>query len=150
MFESLANEVLSSSFSPHVRYYVLPYLMNSDIDLLTLVHSILVGVSKEGVTPSLELLYSIIQLIHSKFNSPRFSEQLVLDYLQLVSTLLRHIPSSHVPADDAGGVEADDAMSTEEEKEEDGGNLSSHDAMLRHCLATIGGEEFTSYLHFKK
>ena len=142
VYESLANEILSLSLSPHVSYHVLPHLRNSSINVPALVHSVLAGVVSGGVTPSLQLLYSVLELAHAQLPMLK-GEGLLQTYLKLVSVLL----SSHTPLVPVG-------VSGEEEGEEEEGEgmeveepLSCPEAMLRHCLATLGGSEIPTALH---
>ena len=134
VYESLANEVLSSSHSPHVIYSILPHLRKCDLNLPVLVQAVLRGVANGGVVPCVELLYAVVTLVHHKLTSLDTQQQLLHDYLQLVSTLLDRTPLGH--ATSAGEGEE------EEEEEMDVGDidpLSSHDAMLCQCLVTVGG-----------
>lgn len=136
MYESLANEVLSSSHLSHVSYYILPHLSRCDLDLPALVRAVLVGVVSGGVAPCVELLYAVVTLVHHKLTSLDTQQQLLHDYLHLVSALLDHTPLGHVTSAGEG----------EEEEEEGSGMeigdidpLSSRDAMLSQCLMTLGG-----------
>ena len=141
VYVSLANEILSLSLSPHVSYYVLPHLRRSDVDLPVLVKSVLGGVASGGVASSLQLLYSILELTHSRL--PSLGAELLESYLQLVSVLLsEHTPS--VPMETGGGVAEEDW----EEMEVDGGEdpLACPEAMLRHCLAALGGPQIAETL----
>ncbi len=143
VYESLANEILSLSLSPHVSYYVLPHLKMAEIDLPTFVRSVLVGVVNGGVAPSLQLLYSVLKLAHSHL--PTLGVWLLESYLQLVSVLLSsHAPSGHVTVGsrEEGEEEEEEGMEVEEEEDP----LSCPEAMLRHCLATVGGEEIANSL----
>lgn len=147
VYEFLANEVLSSSHSPHVTYYVLPHLRGrSDIDLPALVRAIHTGVTEGGVAPSLELLYAVIQLVHFQLPTVEREGGLVETYLHLVSLLLGKIPSGHVTAGSVGDYE-EKGMELEGEGEDP---LSSRDAMLRHCLATLGGEQLPQCLQLRR
>lgn len=136
IYESLAKEVLSSTHSAHVTYYVLPHLARSTLNVSALVRAILSGITSGGVAPSLELLFAVIRLVHSRLTPAISDQQLLHDYLQLVSLLLSHTPSSHVTVEEE--EEYDDDMSVGDVDMEP---LSSRDAMLHHCLATVGGEE---------
>lgn len=136
VYESLANEILSCSDSPHVSYCVLPHLVRSDINMSAVVSSILTGVTSGGVAPSPELLYAVVQLTHSRLTADRAGADLLPDYLHLLSLLLGSAPSSHVTA----GVESvDDDDDSGDDMEID--PLSSRDAMLHHSLIIIGGDQ---------
>jgi hypothetical protein len=147
VYQCLASEVLSSSHSPHIAYYVLPHLCGCPgIHLSPLVRAIHSGVVSGGVAPSLALLYAVTQLVHFRLNSIE-EEGLVETYLHLVSILLGEIPSGHVTT----GV--GDMVEDEEEEEEVEGvvdPLSSRDAMLRHCLTTLGGEQLLTCLQLRR
>ena len=145
VYESLAKDVLSSAHSAHVTYYILPHLTRSNLNMSALVQAILRGLSSGGVAPSLELLFAVIRLVHPRLTPATSQEQLLHDYLQLVSMLLSHTPSGHVTVEEE--EEEDDRMSIGDEDMEP---LSSHEAMLRHCLATIGGDELPRCLQQKR
>lgn len=150
VYEFLANEVLGSSHSPYVTYYVLPHLRRCpDVNLSALVGAIHAGVTSEGVAPSLSLLYAVIQLVHFRLPSIVKEERLVETYLRLVSLLLSKLPSGHEANGNAGAQEEEE----EEEEMEEGGEedpLSSRDAMLRHCLAALGGEQLPTCLELRR
>ena len=151
VYKFLANEVLSSSRSPHVTYYVLPHLRRCpDVDLSALVGAIHAGVTNGGVVPSLELLYAVIQLVHFRLPSVETEGGFVETYLHLVSMLLSKLPSGHGAEGSMGEEEEEEEGEgrMEEEGEED--PLSSHDAMLRHCLATLGGEQLPTCLQLRR
>ena len=146
MYESLANEVLSFSLSLHVSYYILPHLKKSTINLSVFVRSLLVGVVDGGVVPSLQLLYSVLELVHSHL--PTLEVGLLESYLHLVSVLLSsHTPSGHMTVG-RGGEEEEWEEGMEVEGEED--PLSGPEALLRHCLATVGGGEVASSLQHQR
>lgn len=141
MYESLANEILSSSLFPHVSYYILPHLKKSGINLSLFISSLLTGVTNGGVDPSLQLLYSTLELVHSRLLT--LEAGLLESYLELVSVLLSsHIPSGHLSVGRGGYEEEEEGMEVEGEEDP----LSGPDAMLRHCLVTMGGGEVASAL----
>lgn len=142
MYEFLANEVLGSAHSPHVTYLVLPHLRTQGVDAGPLVRGVLAGVASGDVAPTLELLYAVIQLVHSNLATADMEERLIEDYLQLVSVLLSKIPSEHVVA---GAIEEEG-----EGEGEDVDPLSSRDAMLRHCVASLAGDELPLCLQQKR
>ena len=148
LYESLAKEVLSSAHSNHVTYYVLPHLSKSELNVSALVQAIISGLASGDVAPSLELLFAVIRLVQPNLSPEKSDQQLLQDYMQLVSLLLDHTPSSHVTQEGAGHEEDEG----EEEGMEVGGSdpLTSQDAMLRHCLATVGGEELPRCLQQRR
>ncbi len=144
-YEALAREVLARSTSPHLCYLVIPHLVNSDLNLEMLVHSISMGVVSGRVPASLELLYGLLRLVHFRLTSPNMKNKTILDYLHVVSLLLDHAPLNHVTSMDTRDSDADDIMVTE-----DSTPLSSPEAILRHCLVIVGGEEIPKCIRLKK
>ena len=143
IYESLANEILSLANSPHVSYYVLPRLRNSHLSMSALVRAVTAGLSSGGVAPSVELLYGVIQLTHFT-NTVHTDPQLLQDYLHLLSLLLGHAPSSHVTTEEGEEEEEEEEMSVDLDP------VSSPESMLRHCLATIGGDQLLTCLQQRR
>lgn len=115
-------------------------------NISALVRSILSGLYTGVVAPSLSLLYAVIQLTHSRLTPRNLDRELLHDYLELVALLLSHIPSSHVTMEGVAMEEEDmegDDLSVEDV---DVDPLSSHDAMLRHCIASVGGGQLPKCL----
>lgn len=62
LYTAVASELLSPPLTPHVCHLVLPRLQALSLPVLSLLHSLEAG----SVEPSPELLYGLLQLVHTR------------------------------------------------------------------------------------
>lgn len=148
VYEKLADEVLSQAHCPHVKFMVLPRLVNMKLNLGALIQSVLEGVAKQEVASNEDLLYSIIQLGDSRLQSGDLEEGLLVKYLHLLSLLMEQSPSGM----DVPISEEDDEDDEEEEEtmEEEGRGRKSDGGVFQHCLNLIGGRHTANILHTRE
>lgn len=136
LYKVFALDLFSRPLTPHLCYIILPHLMTFNLNLGRLLEAIR-GVAVEGVASSLDLLYALIQLLHSRLKS--LSQQLLADYFQVVAVLLGGVRPSEVTLHDVEDDDFDDVMSIDGFDEPD--PLSSRDELLACCLNVLCGRE---------
>lgn len=136
LYKVFALDLFSRPLTPHLCYIILPHLMTFNLNLGRLLEAIR-GVAVEGVASSLDLLYTLIQLLHSRLKS--LSQQLLADYFQVVAVLLGGVRPSEVTLHDVEDDDFDDVMSIDGLDELD--PLSSRDELLACCLNVLCGRE---------
>ena len=144
MYKVFALNLFSQPLTPHLCYIILPCLMTFDLDLSCLLEAMR-GVAVEGVASSLELLYSLIQLLHSRLKS--LNQQLLSDYFGVVAVLLSRVHPDHVTLHDMED-DFDDLMSVDGVDELD--PLSSRDELLACCLSILCGKEIPDRVRQEK
>ena len=84
---ALASEIFCPQLTPHVCYLVLPHLMTLDFPLTPLLAYLSDVLPTGGLQPSLQLLYSITQLVN-----PKLGEEQKQLQTRCVPSLLRSPP----------------------------------------------------------
>ena len=135
LYKLFTLDLFSRPLTPHLCYIILPHLMTFDLDLARLLESIR-GVALEGVASSLDLLYALIQLLHSRLKL--LSQQLLSDYFKVVAVLLGCVHPDDIAVQDLDD-DFDDVMSIDGMDELD--PLSSRDELLACCLSVLCGRE---------
>ncbi len=143
VYEHLSNEVLSQAQDAHVKFMILPRLISMELNLGPLLRSIHEGVVKGGVALNGDLIYSIIQLTDASLKSGELSDDLFMQYLQLMALLLELSPVRQPVL-----MEDDEEEEEEEEMEEEDG--SQNVGVFDQCLALLGGSHTVPTLHAKE
>lgn len=77
LYVAFASELLSP-LTPHVCYLVLPHLLTFDLPLEGMIHAILGIVERGSVAPTPELLYAILQMVHSRLGEKELLDDVAL------------------------------------------------------------------------
>ena len=93
---ALASEIFCPQLTPHVCYLVLPHLMAFDFPLTPLLAYLSDVLPAGGLQPSLQLLYSITQLVNPKLGEEQ-TQFVFFPLAPLPSSLLPH-PPRPIPA----------------------------------------------------
>ncbi len=132
LYRPLARELLSPPLTPHTCYIITPHLLKLKLNLGLLIETLLTGVTTGQIAASIEILYVLLQLLHTRLHT--VNQTSLAKYLELTSLLLDHAPYSHMTSHD----ELDDEYESMDEGDID--PLESEEDLRKCCVSIITGE----------
>ena len=129
LYLPLARELLSPPLTPHTCHIVTPHLLTLKLNLGLLIDTLLTGVTTGQISPSMEMLYVLLKLIHTGLHT--INQTSLAKYLELTSLFLGHAPSSHVTSHG----ELDEEFESSDEDDLD--PLESGEDLRKCCVSII-------------
>ena len=134
LYLSLAQELLAPPLTPHVCYTLIPHLTRLKLNLRCLLETLVGGLTSSQISPTLQLLYVVLQLVHSQLGSESMDQASLTLYLQLVALFLSHTHPDHVTTyEDEDDFESMDVGDLDP--------LGSVEELEMCCVSIITGDE---------